>query len=237
MNANKDIDRSKIERVLTHFDSDRAEAEHAIVELDSAVFSLPPVDEKGVSPCHHAEPQYAQKEEKTEKVRRLLATFREYVPAIEREMNRALNNLGGIRQASSALHTQAPREELSRGESAAQEAYRRLASQRERAVILIEKMAAAINRAGQKQWPLGKPRKATPGVIGAGSGGAAAPMQFSSPDAPVSPCLAEEIAGIRSTSDHVGSGHNGPGLHPFPRTSLVDHSVNARHQQHLSKDM
>ncbi len=204
---------------LAHFDADRAQAERAAAELEHAVAYLPPVDNEGKSECVDAETLMAQKEEKAERVERFLVIMQEYVPFFDSAMSRTLDNLGQIRGAESSLHTQAPRQELSRGEAAAQDAYRRLAMQREKAIVLIERMTTAINQANQKQWPLGKPRKATPGTTSAGSR-SAAPTQSGHPGAPTAPSLADEVAGIRSINSYGGSGHSSLGDYPPPATSL-----------------
>jgi len=236
MSACEDNNRETNRDRLAHFDADRAEAERAVAELESAILSLPPCDKEGRSECVDAETLFAQKEEKTERTNRLLAILEGHVSAMEQAMNRTLNNLGCIRSAESSLHTQAPCHELFRGESAAQDAYRRLATQRGKAVALIKRMTTVINRASQKQWPLGKPRKASPGVIGTDSGGPVTPMRSGSSATPTPPSLAGEIAGIRPTSAHTGGGHNGPGIHPSLRTSFGEHSASTYRRQPLSTE-
>lgn len=198
MDAHENADRYKNENLREHFDSQVAEAERAVMDLDKSVSSLPPVNEKGESPCMQAKDYYAQKEEREDRVRRILVLFREYVPVIEREMDRALENLSRIHAAESSLHSEGPRQELSQGESAARNEYRRLVSQRERAIITIERMAMALSDASRKRWPLGAPRERPPSWTGQESPRMPATVGVGGRNLPSPPDLSDEITALQS---------------------------------------
>jgi len=198
MDAHENVDRYKNENLREHFDSQVAEAERAVMDLDKSVSSLPPVNEKGESPCMQAKDYYAQKEEREDRVRRIQILFREYVPVIEREMDRALENLSRIHAAESSLHSEGPRQELSQGESAARNEYRRLVSQRERAIITIERMAMALSAASRKRWPLGVPREGPPSWGGQESPGMPATTGVGGRNLLSPPNLSNEIAALQS---------------------------------------
>jgi len=198
MNVPENIDRYKDEHLRERFESLVAEAERAVMDLDKSVTSLPPVNEKGESPAMQAEGFYAQKEEREDRVRRLLGIFREYVPIIEREMDRSLENLSRIHAAESSLHSDAPRQELSQGESAAKSEYHRLVGQRERAIITIERMAIALSAASRKRWPLGVPRKSPPSWTGQESPRMPAADGVGGRNLPSPPNLSNEITALQS---------------------------------------
>ncbi len=196
MSVNDDY---KKENLREYFDSYVAEADRAVADLKHAVDFLPSVDNKGGSDCPVAESLYAQKEEKEDKVRRLLARFRTYISCIEHEMEKALSTLGRVQGAAASLHSDAPRRELSDGVKKAQYAYSRLVSQREKAALTVKQLNSVLSDADRKKWPLDKPGQSTPSWKGQGSSHPSGPNKKASVGVPPMPGLSDEINSLRSS--------------------------------------
>ena len=149
------------------FDGKLYEARRAIEKLGVKENALPKVEADGQSECSFAEQCYAQKEEIVGELRRLIAVFRSYVPAIDAEVARIERDYMLTGAARDRLHGAEPRRKLTESERKIREWRDGVIEQGRKATDMIKAMENAIAEADKKKWPLGQPKKSPYGHTGA----------------------------------------------------------------------
>lgn len=139
-----------------------AQVSEDINGLESAMNSLPHVDNQARSECPFAEELYAQKEELerqvTEDVGRLLG----YMRAIDHDIARCRNNLARIRADSAKLNRDEVRDCFSAAEEAAQRKCREALQDKDAISIVLARAEAVLKVSRTRKFPGREPQRQFP---------------------------------------------------------------------------
>ena len=148
-----------------------------VQQLESAIQSLPRVDEKGSSECPFAEDLFAQKEELEAKLSNAAPTLRAYLAALEREVSRCQGNLGKIRAGAGQVATAGVVDALDSAAKAAEDAAYQATTDRDDILLVLPRVEAALRISRTRKYPGKQPERtlfprgaAPPGRSSDGSG-------------------------------------------------------------------
>jgi chromosome segregation ATPase len=127
--------------------------------LESAVTSLPHIDEQGRSECPFAETLYAQKEEHEAKVTKDVNQMIRYRRALEHEVARCQHNLARIQADSARLNHDKPRAAYSEAAEAAERACRAAIEDRDAVSVALARASAVLEVSRRRKFPGREPQR------------------------------------------------------------------------------
>ena len=137
---------------------DLEELNKRIDELIEKIKVLPKVDSKGGSECPFAESLYAYKEMAARGVKKTVKKVRQYIPAVEKEVERCEHNYKRICDDCEKINNAEAKEKYEHARKFQWAECEKAFMRRKHFYETLDRAKKELEKAKEKKWPLGEPK-------------------------------------------------------------------------------